>query len=332
MSQLIAVRAPEEQEQWSRAGDLTPLDPADLARHACDTHWILVSNDGETVGRCSLWWHRTPSLPGHRPGIIGHYAVRDAVSAGRLLKHACEQLAARACTLAIGPMDGNTWRRYRLITERGSEPAFFLEPDNSDGWPSHFVEAGFSPLAHYSSAINTDLSRKDPRMEEVGARLSAQGIRIRPLNLQRLEDDLHRIYVLSRSGFQGNFLYAPIDEEEFNAQYRSMLHLVRPEMVLIAELGERPVGFVFALPDRLQAGRGQTIDTVILKTVAVLPDHAGVGLGSLLMTRVHEVARMLGYARVIHALMIETNHSRKMSRHSARTFRRYALFARTLVP
>ena len=169
-------------------------------------------------------------------------------------------------------------------------------------------------------------------MEEVGARLSAQGVRIRPLDLRRLEDDTHCIYTLSRSSFHSNFLYAPIDEAEFNVQYRTMLRLVRPEMVLIAELGERPIGFVFALPDLLQARRGQAIDTVILKTVAVVPEHAGVGLGSLLMTRVHEVARMLGYARVIHALMIETNHSRKMSRHSARTFRRYALFARTLVP
>jgi len=332
MNQLIAVRAPEEQEQWSRAGDLTPLDPADLVRHACDEHWILVGNNGETVGRCSLWWRRTPPLPGHQLGIIGHYAVRDAMSAHRLLKHACEQLAARGCTLAVGPMDGNTWRRYRLITERGSEPVFFLEPDNPDDWPRHFLEAGFTPLARYSSAINGDLGREDPRMEEVGARLSAQGVRIRPLDLRRLEDDTHCIYTLSRSSFQSNFLYAPIDEAEFNVRYRTMLRLVRPEMVLIAELGERPIGFLFALPDLLQARRGQAIDTVILKTVAVVPEHAGAGLGSLLIARAHEIARKLGYTRVIHALMIETNHSRKISCHYAHTIRRYTLFARTLVP
>jgi GNAT superfamily N-acetyltransferase len=330
MTQLIALTAPEAQERWNGAGDVTPLDPADLARHACDTHWVLVSQEREMVARCSLWWRHTPSLPGQRLGIIGHYAARDAASAFRLLTHACEQLAAHGCTLAVAPMDGNTWRRYRLITERGSEPAFFLEPDNPDGWPGHFVEAGFSPLAHYSSAINSDLTQKDPRLEEIGARLSAQGVRIRPLNLLRLVDDLHRIYVLSRANFQGNFLYAPIDEAEFNVQYRSMLHLIRPEMVLIAEVGERPVGFVFAIPDLLQARRGQAIDTVILKTVAVAPEHSGVGLGSLLMERVHEVARRLGYGRVIHALMIDSNHSLKISRHSAREFRRYALFARTL--
>src|SRR5574341_2191012 len=234
MNQLIAVRAPEEQEQWSRAGDLTPLDAADLVRPSCDEHWVLVSNDGETVGRCSLWWRRTPPLPGHQLGIIGHYAVRDAMSAHRLLKHACEQLATRACTLAIGPMDGNTWRRYRLVTERGSEPSFFLEPDNPDDWPDHFLGNGFTPLARYTSAINDDLGREDPSVEDVATRLVAQGLRIRPLNPQRLEEDLHGIYVISVVSFRHNFLYTPIDEAGFVSQYRQTLPVVRPELVLIA--------------------------------------------------------------------------------------------------
>jgi len=29
-------------------------------------------------------------------------------------------------------MDGSTWHRYRLPTERGAEPTFFLEPDNPE--------------------------------------------------------------------------------------------------------------------------------------------------------------------------------------------------------
>jgi len=148
--------------------------------------------------------------------------------------------------------------------------------------------------------------------------------------LQRIEEDLHSLYIVSRTGFQSNFLYAPIDEAEFSAQYRHILPRVRPEMVLIAELRNQPIGFLFELPDLLQAGRGQAIDTVILKTVAVLPEHAGVGLGSLLMACGHEIAQTLGYTRVIHALMIEGNHSRKISHHYAHTIRRYTLFARAL--
>lgn len=67
---------------------------------------------------------RSP-YPGQKLGLIGHYAVQDAESAYRLLDHACQQLSQQGCTMAIAPIDGNTWRRYRLLSERGSEPIFF---------------------------------------------------------------------------------------------------------------------------------------------------------------------------------------------------------------
>ena len=60
------------------------------------------------------------------------------------------------------------------------------------------------------------------------------------------------------------------------------------------------------------------------------PECGGAGVGSLLMARCHEMARGLGYTRVIHALMHEDNKSRKISSHSARPIRRYTLFARPL--
>jgi hypothetical protein len=44
----------------------------------------------------------------------------------------------------------------------------------------------------------------------------------------------------------------------------------------------------------------------------------------------HEAAHRLGYRRAIHALMHAANPSRRISGHTARTIRRYTLFARPL--
>ena len=185
-------------------------------------------------------------------------------------------------------------------------------------------------MAWYKSAITADLSRKDPRMERVADRLRADGIQIRPLDAQRVEEDLRRIYRVATISFRDNFLYTPIDEAEFLAHYHPVLPYVRPELVLFAERGGHPIGFLFAVPDILGARPGQDRDTIIIKTVAVLPDRSHAGLGGLLVARVHEIARSLGYRQVIHALMHESNASRNISRHYAYTMRRYALFARTL--
>src|SRR5689334_5383125 len=105
--------------------------------------------------RCSCWWSTGHTLNTdriehvERVGIIGHYFADDADAGTRVLNDACAQLAAHGCTIAVGPMDGNTWRSYRLVIERGSEPPFFLEPDTPDAWVSHFTAAGFDTLANY---------------------------------------------------------------------------------------------------------------------------------------------------------------------------------------
>ena len=308
---------------------LSPFDVALCRAHRCQAH-VLALLDGLVVARCSLWWTDTPDLPGQRSGVVGHFAALNTGGAAELLEAACHELAAHGCTLAIGPMDGNTWRRYRCLTERGAEPPFFLEPDNPDDWPKWFEHAGFSPLAAYFSAVAEDLSLEDPRIPRAAGRLEKQGVRIRPFSEPHFLDDLRRIYAVARMSFQSNFLYTPIEEPEFLAQYEPVRAHIRSELVMLAEQDQHPIGFVFAIPDLLQARRGP-VDTVVLKTVAVLPGRAHAGLGSVLVARCHQAARARGFRRVIHALMHQDNSSLNISGHYAKPFRRYTLHSHPLL-
>jgi GNAT superfamily N-acetyltransferase len=316
-------------EDWERFCSLKELTPEIMQQHRPDRS-AMFSTGPDVAGRCSLWWTNTPPHASQRLGLIGHYAADTAQTAARMLSWATEHLTAEGCTLAVGPMDGNTWRRYRLLSERGAEPLFFLEPDNPDDWPGHFLANGFTPLAHYYSAMNMDLEHEDPRLAEVARRLDDSGVTIRPLKLEQFDDELRSIYDVSLASFQSNFLYTPIDLGEFLAQYRGVRPYVRPELVLIAEQEGKPIGYVFGIPDLCLAQRGQPIDTVIVKTLAVHPRHGGAGLGGWLTACCHRAARQLGYRRAIHALMHETNKSRRISGHTARPFRRYTLYAREL--
>jgi len=311
------------------AAGLTPLSPADFAQHGADAHLRLL-RDGSVAARCSLWWSRVPHLPDHAAGIVGHYGAVDGEAAAGLLDRACVELAARRCTIAVGPMDGCTWRRYRVLTERGTEPPFFMEPDNPPDWPAHFQAAGFRDLARYFSTLCTDLNYADPRLDRVAPRLERAGVRIRAIDPARFDVELAAIHRLSLVSFRDNFLYSPISEAEFIAQYRPILPKLRPELVLLAEQEGRLAGFLFAVPDLFQGLRRQPIDTVILKTAAVLPGREFAGLGSLMVTRCHASASALGYRRAIHALMHESNESRSVSARYGAPFRTYSLYSRIL--
>jgi ribosomal protein S18 acetylase RimI-like enzyme len=116
-------------------------------------------------------------------------------------------------------------------------------------------------------------------------------------------------------------------------QYRRLLPYLWPELVLLAERGDTTIGFLFAVPDWLEAGRGQPVHTLVVKTLAILPEYAGRGLGTLLCSQCQEIACQLGFTQAIHALMHERNVSRRISQeYGGRVIRRYALFGRELEP
>jgi GNAT superfamily N-acetyltransferase len=227
-------------------------------------------------------------------------------------------------------MDGNTWRQYRLVTDRGHAPPFFLEPDNPHDWPDHFVQNGFEPVAQYFSALNANLRNRAPGLDGVGRRMTVQGVQIRSLERDQFDDQLRRIHAIATIAFRDNLFYSPLAQPEFIAQYRALSRLVPMNLVLIAERQDQPIGFVFAVPDLLQAQRGEPIDTIIVKSLGVLPGRPYAGLGNLLLASVEERARELGYARSVYALVRDLPRLRRMSGRYARPIRRYALFAKVI--
>lgn len=330
MQKLIRAKTHFDLELFCSAPGAYKLSPDVAAAQGADEHLMVVEGDSRIKARCSLWWTSTPSMPNECLGLIGHYAADSQAAATVLISDACRRLAVNGCSQAVGPMDGNTWRPYRLITKRGPEPIFFLETDNPDTWPMHFAKNGFNPLKSYYTSLATDLSCPLPKIQLLNERLVKEGIKFRQINLDRFEDELYRLHALCLLSFSENFLYTPICAAEFMRMYLPLKDSICSELVLIAEYHGSPVGLVFGVPNYLQSDRGQAIDTLIIKTMAVHPAQRGIGLGSVLFARCHSAAQDLGYTRAIHPYMIEDNISRKISAHYARPIRQYHLFKKEL--
>jgi L-amino acid N-acyltransferase YncA len=327
---VTAVTRASDLERFSGAALYQGFDLPAFDIHAPTEH-LVVLDGGVPAARASIWARSLPLLEGLRAGAVGHYAASTEAAASLVLERACARLRELGCETAVGPIDGTTWRRYRFVTERFAEPPFFLEPDNPDSYPGQFAAAGFAPLAGYTSALTRDLSAHDPRLDRVTERMDAAGVRVRALDATHLDDELARIHEVSLLAFEHAFLYTPVSREEFVAQYRAIIPYVDAKLVLIAEdAAGRAVGYGFGVPDLAQARRGRVVDTVIVKTVAVVPGREFAGLGGLIVERLHGAGRDLGLTRAIHALMHESNNSRNLSGHYAETIRRYTLYSKGL--
>ena len=309
--------------------DETAFAAEQISIDRADQHFAVMDSD-RLLARCSVWWRDTANVDGNSTGAIGHYAATGEESGRAVLDHACRELQNRGCALAIGPLDGNTWRRYRLITERGDAKPFFLEPDNPDEWPDHFRGSGFHTLANYVSEINPQIAVRQPELGSLRQKFANLGVVIEPINGADSAHDMDGIYDVICESFKDAFLYTTLDQESFQQMYAPLLQQVDPRLLLVARHAGRVVGFVFAPPDYLQQSYHGRIDTIVIKTVAILPDNRYRGLGRLLIVDMLANALEMRYTTAVSALMQTDNRSQEISSACAGPMRRYELFARSL--
>ena len=265
-------------------------------------------------------------------GFVGWYEAIDAEAGVAVLRHASELLAERGVSRIIGPLNGSTWHRYRLVhpgsgevAQASSREAFLSEPRNPAAYVDQFTAAGFRPLLEYESRLVGE-PVGDPEIEaKVLPGLRERGITIRNLDLDSLEDELRALHRLSLGAFAANPIYSPIDYDDFAAMYLPLRPLLDPALIRLAVDGDGALtGYVFSFTDPLSpAGEPR----IVLKTLAASPAARGLGLGRVLVDDINRTARARRH-RVIHALMQSGNISRSISRRSASVlFRRYTLYA-----
>jgi GNAT superfamily N-acetyltransferase len=278
---------------------------------------------GASLARCALWWRATPAHRGRRTGFIGDVASSDDDALAALLARAARRLRDAGCALAAGPVDGDTWHRYRLVTASDGTPPFALEPNSAPAAVAPWLRAGFAPLETYASFRDDALGERDARVPALAARMRAAGVTVRRLDLARFDDELAQVHALALRGFAAAPLFAPIAFDAFAPLYRPLAPLLDPRLCPVAECGGRIVGVLFALRDP-RAPR-----TVVLKTVVRDPHRRFAGLGFVLTDAARAAAHALGATRAIAALQHDGTVARALAPHAI-PFRRYAVLAKEL--
>ena len=299
--------------------------------------WLSEGNWARSVRFGSIKRHantqhetRDKEIGCDRRAVLGHFFAQDERTGALLLDFACDRLRELGADYVIGPLDGDTWHRYRLVAAGSERPPFFLEYYTPCEWPAIFSAAGFAPIATYRSAVTTTADYQDRSADKFAKRAEQMGLTLQPFAPEKAEAALAALYDLSIQSFAHNVLYSPITRTEFLDLYRPLLPYVVPDLFLLAEHEGQLVGFVLAVPDYLQRTRGETMDTIVIKTLARHPARCYAGLGSYLAQVVHQRAAALGFSNAIHALMHDDNASRFISNKTAHTFRRYALYGKAL--
>lgn len=107
--------------------------------------------------------------------------------------------------------------------------------------------------------------------------------------------------------------------------------MVDEDFILIAEKDKKEIAFVFCIPNFNELKEQKTIETLILKTIAVIPEYEDLGIGNVLLSKIAKIAQGKNYKKWIFAFMYENNTSQKMAkRNKTEILREYALYGKEI--
>jgi len=305
-------QTPPADVQWT---DDVPAWPDDDGAPTADERFLLVHGD-TIVARAATWRRTVPERAGRPVTVVGHVAASDAAALAALLRDVMAVERGHGDRWLLGPVDGTTWHRYRVVTDFGTEPAFPMEPWNPPWWAEAFEAAGFVVVERYWSAIRA--------LEDDGrpAPSPPPGVRIRPIDPEALDRELAALHGPCQRAFAGSPLFAPLERDAFLTRYRPVIERLDPALCLVAEDGaggaEDPAGLLLGFID--PHGR------LIMKSVAVAERIRGRGLGQSLLETAIGIGHRRGCRAAIYALMHASAGSSRLAEGVATPCRRYALF------
>jgi ribosomal protein S18 acetylase RimI-like enzyme len=278
-------------------------------------------------------------------GMLGFFEALDRPDeVVEMLRAALAWARAQGVQRVVGPLDGDTWHRYRLNTGPHDDPPFLGEPHNPAYYPGLWEQAGFEPMEGYYTKRLDDVSVVLPRFEPILRRVVANGYRLRPIDLQRFDEELRILFDLSRKVFRDNFLYDDISFREFHRLYAPTRPLLDADLVTLARAPDgHYAGFLFAYADLYRAvgamrgSRGplaklrfwwnrRQADTVNLKSLGVLPGYRRSGLGTALVCQAYQHMLAKRFRRANLCLIRDDNPSGRLDGGHGRILRRYVLY------
>lgn len=292
-----------------------------------ESTYFLVTEKNIIVSRACALINPDISYKNLKTTLVGYYESVDNPQAATILLDAISQYnKEKGYQCLIGPINGTTWHNYRL-TDPDNKLPFFFDNYHKNWYVRDFKDNNFQAIASYFSSVVNPGHTEYLRLNRFENYYARRGISIRPLSLSCFEEDLESIYNICIISFQHNFLYTAISQESFLQMYKNVGVFLNYDMSFIAEdKHNRPCGFIFALDNRFE----QQKKSLVIKTLAVLPEPQFRGLGTLLTEMTHQKAALSGYEEVIHALMHHNNLSRNILSGQNHIFRSYQLYRRIL--
>lgn len=312
----------------------------------------MATKNGELAGRiAAIEYTRHLETYNDNTGFFGFFeCVNDASVAQALFDRACQWVSDRGLTRIRGPMNFTVNDEAALLVDGFDRPPVVMMTYNPPYYENLVTGYGFQKaqdlLAYYLDTPHTIPERLVRAWDLMEKRY---GIRVRSLNMKDFDGEVNRIHQIHEQAWAENWGFVPLTQEEIHRIAKDLKLIVDPDLVLMVEDGDKPVGVSVTLPDINQAlkhvnGRlfpfglfkilwhKRKIDVVRVFIMGVVKGYRRRGLDAAMYYKTMEAAMKKGYKWGEMSWVLESNTPmrRVLERMGIKAYKTYRVYEKQI--
>lgn len=242
-------------------------------------------------------------------------AVDDRPKFWSSLKHTASELGAQKLT---GPIQGTTYFPYRFISESDGSPFFRGEYFSTVDEHDFLMDQKPSDVKFFRSGYRTTFDGIMHVSKPYYDGAVEKGFEVKTQS--EVNENLFRsVFDMVGNIFGMNWNFNAMSADEVQAFYKSEFGVKQRMALQTLHLNGEMIGFCRYIEN--------DAETLICKTLGVLPQYQKLGLGNAAVYEMHRRAKEAGYNRMIYALIYDGNRvQQNMPKDDSIIFRKYAAY------
>jgi len=243
-------------------------------------------------------------------GFFGFFDTIDSQEVvNALLEHTVSWVQKKGANRLLGPINLSTNDTCGLLVQGFEKPPVAMMPYNKPYYEHLLSAFGMQKLTDLLAYLVDRSNLNDRSVRLLGAlesRLQRSNIKIRQIDKKNLKSEIPKIKELYNNAWDKNLGFVPMTDEEFTFLANDLKMILDPKYCIIAEQGDKMVGFALGIPDinqiLIKIKKGRLLPTGIFKLLFGLKKVTGV---RVLLLGVIDGYRKLGIEACLYGRLIK---------------------------
>jgi hypothetical protein len=310
---------------------------------------FLAWERGRVVGRISAQTNTQHNIE-HKDkvGFFGFFECEESQQAAdALLKAAMDWNRSKGMDTLRGPMNFSVNEECGMLVDGFDTPPYVMMTHHLPYYNKLLEGAGFHKAKDLLAYIYdvTALPEKIDKAAQYVMKRNHYVIKPLSRNKKKMAEDIRTIFHVYRKAWQYNWGAVPMTEGELNHLVKTLLPLVQPDLVLIAEAEGVPAGFMLSLPNYnevLKVMNGRINPITIIKawlksrrihsarviTLGVIKEYQTKGIDLALLYHSFKSGIPLGIRKAELSWVLEDNEMmiREAELFNAKVYKTYRIY------